>query len=465
MASVLFVVLFVAILLDLQGIIQNPYFNFLIYLVLGPLFVFGVLLVLIGILYSRGREDIGFLTFEYLKEQISLPGHFSRIRKLIYLTSLITFVTIFVVSIVSYTAFHYTESDSFCGQFCHKVMNPELVTYRNSAHSRIPCVKCHIGAGAAWVTKAKFSGVRQMFAVALDSYSRPISTPITALRPVRKTCEECHRPEKFHGDKLYVKDKFLPDQNNTHVQTVMLMKIGSGGYSGRKANGIHWHVSENIKVLYKSDAANPRDISQVMMVGPDNKKVIYSKAVERDKSGSASFADAPRKEKVRLMDCMDCHNRPTHIFLSPDEALDQKLLTDTIPRKMPYIKRQALAAINRKYASDELARQGIAKELRGWYQRNYPDLVKQDKGMLDKAVKGVQDAYAENVFPGMKIGWGTYENFIGHKDGGGCFRCHGGLHKTDAGKVIPNGCDVCHVILAEDKPAPDVIRLLTSSGN
>ena len=201
-AGILFPVLMVSILLDTQGVVQNPYFGFLIYLVMGPLFVFGLLMIIGGTLFCGKKEDIGRLTVEYIKEELTRPGHFSRIRKLIFITSLLTFLTLVIVGVVTYTGFHYTESVGFCAQFCHSVMEPEYVTYQNSPHSQVPCVKCHIGSGSEWFTKSKFSGARQLFAVVFDSYQRPIPTPLDALRPERATCEGCHRPEVFHGDKL-----------------------------------------------------------------------------------------------------------------------------------------------------------------------------------------------------------------------------------------------------------------------
>ncbi len=453
---VLFPVLFVSILFDMQGVVQNPYFGFLIYLVMGPLFVLGLVLLLVGSFFAGNNDDMGLLTVEYFKEQLNRPGRFSRIRKLVFVTALLTFITLFVVGVVTYTGFNYTESVSFCGKFCHQVMEPEYVTYTNSPHSRVPCVKCHISSDSRWFTKSKFSGVKQLFAVMFHTYSRPIKTPITALRPERRTCEGCHRPEEFPGDILKVEDKFLPDEKNTHVQTVMLLRIGTGDYRGRKAQGIHWHVSKNYKVLYKSSPDHKR-ISEVTLIGPDKKKIVF-----RNTDYAGRVAE-PGPYKERVMDCMDCHNRPTHVFLSPNEALDRKMATGIIPDNLPYIKRQALAAITKKYASADTARFGIAKDILGWYRKNYPDIVRTKRALLDKAVRGAQQAYMENVFPQMNIGWGTYQSFIGHKNGSGCFRCHSGKFKTATGKTIPNNCDLCHLILAENKPAMDIFRILKSS--
>ncbi|GAB4337886.1 MAG: NapC/NirT family cytochrome c [Desulfobulbaceae bacterium] len=450
---ILFPVLLVSILLDMQGVVENPYFGFLIYMVMGPLFVIGLLLIIGGTLFCGEKGDLGIITVEYFKEQLSLPGRFSRVRRLIFLSSFITFVTLVIVGVVTYTGFHYTESVSFCGQFCHSVMEPEYVTYKNSPHSQVPCVQCHIGKEAEWLTKSKFSGARQLLAVLFDSYPRPIPTPIKALRPTRGTCENCHRPEVFHGDKLYVEDKFLADEQNTHVQTVMVMRIGSGGYSGRKAHGIHWHVSEDHTVSYVG-SADHEYISEVTLVDAEGKRKVYRR--ETVSGGKEMVGE-------RVMDCMDCHNRPTHVFKSADDALNEKLLTGIIPSDIPYIKRQGLAAVTKEYSSQDEARRSIAREIMDWYRKEYPEIVAQQEEKLAMAVRGIQEAYVENVFPRMNIGWETYMSFTCHKKNGGCFRCHNEEFKTDGGETITTDCNACHIILAEEEKARDMTEILKSA--
>lgn len=452
---VLLPVLLVATLLDMQGVVQNPYFGFLIYLVMGPILVLGVLLVIGGTLFCGEKEDIGELTVEYFEEELKRPGRFTRIRKLIFWTSLTTFFTLIVVGVITYTGFHYTDTVSFCGQFCHSVMEPEYVTYTNSPHSQVSCVKCHIGASSEWFTKSKFSGARQLVAVILDSYHRPIKTPITALRPERETCEGCHRPEVFHGDKLYVNDKFLPDEANTHVQTVMVMKIGSGDYSGRKAQGIHWHVSKNHNVSFVA-SEDHEEIYEVTLTGENQQETVYRR---NDIPEGSKAAGVHRN----IMDCMDCHNRPTHVFLSAGDALNQKLVTGEIPGEIPFIKRQGLEAVNRKYASQDAARRGIAKELMDWYRQEYPEIVEKKEDILKKAVTGVQKAYVENVYPGMNIEWNTYKSYTCHRYDSGCFRCHNDEFETETGKTITQDCDACHIILVDNEPAKDISEILKSS--
>ena len=454
-ACVLFPVLLFSVILDAQGIVENPYFGFLNYVILGPIFTVGLLLVIVGLFFSKGQEDIGLFTYEYIREQLTMPGRLTRVRKLIFLTICLTFVTVFTVGVFSYAGYQYSESVDFCATLCHSVMKPEYVTYLNSPHSRIRCVDCHIGTDATWYKKTKIRGIQQIFNVAFDTYSRPIKSPITNLRPNRRVCETCHRPEKFHGDKLIVLDKFLPDEQNTHIQTVLLMRIGSAGYE-RKAHGIHWHVSENNQMTYKYSDRQREKITQVRFINSSGSEETYTN-VDADQTKLAS-------DTTRKMDCIDCHNRPTHIFLSSNEALDRKILNDSIPAQLPFIKRQALEVITKSYASEEEADREIADSLRNWYKENYPTIFQQKPLLLKKAIIGVQQAYSENVFPSMNIKWNTYKNFVGHTGGSGCFRCHNDSMQTPDGKAISCECTKCHIILAEDVPAMDLLQILKKFG-
>ena len=451
LTTVTFPILLVAAVLDIMGIVENPYFGFIIYLVLGPLFMVSLLLVFLGLFFFKGKEGTSLFTYDYLKEQFSAPNRFAKVRKLVFLISALTLLNLFILGLISYTGYHYTESIGFCGQLCHTVMAPEYTTYKNSPHSRVRCVECHIGQGAQWFVKSKISGVRQIFAVAFNTYSRPIQTPVHGLRPARETCEQCHRPELFHGDKLYIRDKFLPDEKNTHLQTVLLLKVGSGGYRGSNAHGIHWHVSPENEITYTHTDTAREKISEVRLSKPDGTEIVFSKETDTG-AGPAG--------KVRTMDCVDCHNRPTHIYLPPDEALDQKLAHGDIPVSLPYIKKIALELITRTYASHEEAKNTIATEIRARYRRDYPTLVNNNLPLLGQAISGIQAAYVENVFPEMKIEWNTYRNFLGHKNDSGCFRCHDGSHTTKAGEIISMDCETCHVILAEDEADPKVLETL-----
>jgi hypothetical protein len=437
------------IILDSLALIENPYLGGFIYLLLGPLFIVGLVMVFIGLFFLKGKEEVGLFTFEYLKDQFTDPTRFSRVRKLIFLGIFLTGVNLFIIILLSYEGYRYMESNAFCGEFCHSVMEPEYTAFQHSPHSRVKCVECHIGEGATWFVKSKLSGARQLFATSFETYPRPIPTPVEELRPARETCAQCHRPDVFHGDRLDIIDSFLADEANTHVQTVMIMKIGSAGSLTTSPHDIHWHVAEENTIIYRHTDYERMQIPEVTLIRADGTRIVYRSEGEGQEG------------ETRQMDCIDCHNRPTHIYLSPERALDTKILTGSIPRQLPYIKREALAAITRPYTTSEEAMDGIAGYLEDWYGQQYPELTIADPDLLATAIRGAQEAYAENVFPRMKVFWNTYPNHLGHENFElGCFRCHDGEHFTADGEMITADCDTCHIILAQEEEDPEILRQL-----
>ena len=453
--TVIFPFLLGAVLYDLIFHIPNPYFAGAVYMILGPGFIGGLVLIFIGLFFAKGREEVRLFTLAYFRDKLADESGYDKIRKLVFLGVFLTCVNLFVVGVMAYSAYHYMESNAFCGEVCHVPMTPEYTAYQNSSHSRVHCVECHIGSGASWFVKSKISGARQLYAVVAGTYARPIETPVHGLRPARDTCEQCHRPEKFLGDKLVVKDKFLEDEKSTHVKTVLLLKIGSAGDRAADSHGIHWHVAPENQITYKAADWQRSIIPEVAQKSADGKEIIY-----RGSDADQQLADATHLQE-RVMDCMDCHNRPSHIYLPADKAIDGKLLTSEIPRDLPYIKQQAMAAVTgAEYATGEEARTAIANALTAFYKTSYPDIYANERPKVTKAIAGVQAAYAENVFPEMKVQWDTYATHMGHANDMGCFRCHNEEHEAANGDVISMDCDTCHTILAEDEEDPEILKTL-----
>ena len=444
-------------LVDTLAHVQNPYLGGAVYLLLGPVFLGGLALIFVGSVFFRGSREVHLFTLEYLRKYFTDPVLFHRLRRNVFIIVLLTSINVTVFSLFLYRAYHYMESTSFCGQFCHTVMNPEYTAYQNGPHSRVSCVECHIGAGADWFVKSKISGARQLLAVVAGTYPRPIATPVHGLRPARDTCEKCHRPELFHGDKLVVKNRFLDDEKNTPTHDVLLMKIGSAGDRAQSSHGIHWHVAPENQITYRATDHSRMVIPEVRMTGKDGREVVF-----RTPEAEAELSKNSAKAETREMDCIDCHNRPSHVYLPVEDALDRKLLEGLIPQELPFIKRQALAAVTAKYPSSEAARQGIADSLTKWYQQNQTELVKAKPQLLAKAIAGTQEAFAQNVFPEMKIEWGTYVNHVGHgpEFNVGCFRCHDDRHKSADGRTISADCNTCHTLLAMEEANPAILKTL-----
>jgi len=442
----LFPILVLYTALDGLGYVHHPKISFVVYAVVTWAFVFGHILVFLGLFVFKGRRDSSLFDADEFRDHFKAPSRFGSVRKLILFVTAITIFNVGVIAAAAYNGFHYSESVAFCAELCHDVMAPERTAYSNSPHSRVECVECHIGEGATWFVRSKLSGMNQLVAVALDTYRRPIATPIHGLRPAPETCEQCHRPELFHGDRLRIKDKFLEDEHNTHVRTVLLMKVGSADSAGENAYGAHWHVSPANEIVYDYADRQRTQITAVTVGQSDGSALVYSGA------SSSSIEPESDTSESRLMDCLDCHNRPTHVYLTAEEALDEKLLSGEIPKELPYIKANAMDVLLRDYASHEEASDRIAEELRRWYSENAPEFHVAEPGILEEAIRGVTAAYTENVFPEMKVAFGTYGRLLGHATGGGCFRCHDGLHESSTGGVISQDCELCHSILVEEQP-------------
>lgn len=439
MLAVFCPVLILSLLWNWLGNLQNPYLDFFNYLVFAPLALLGLIILVVGIM-TRGGEDVGLFAYEYLREQFIMPGRHTRIRKFILLFAGLSVALLFVVAATFYNGLRYTDTTGFCANFCHTVMEPHATTHANSSHSQVSCVSCHIAKGAGWATRTKFTGARQIAATLLDTYPRPITSPITVLRPTEKDCRSCHRPEKHSEHNFKIIDQFLIDEANTHVQTLLLMKIGAGGHPSPLAHGIHWHTSENHQVRYAVAHDDRNTINTVEVEGKDGKRTIYVK------NGQASALPATGAESLQLMDCMDCHNRVGHPFLSPDQAIDQKLLAGRIPSELPYVKQQALAVLGKIYRGRLDGRIAINRDIHAWYAGNYPEIAKGKNDLIKRAVAGIVETWEENVFPAMAVTWGTYPNTLGHA---GCFRCHNDRLRDALGRTIPAECDTCHIVLAE----------------
>ncbi len=433
---------FLLLLLDALAHFSNPYVGILTYLVAPGFLIIGLMLVLLGAVLRHRQVVKTSGPLPPIRIDLTRP----RDRKLLgfFLAGSVGFLL--VSALGSYQTYHFTESVSFCGEACHGVMKPEHVTYLNGPHARVSCAECHIGKGAGWYVRSKLSGAYQVYATLADKYPRPIPTPVKNLRPAQETCEECHWPKKFVGnlDRTYV--SYLADETNTPFTVRMLLKVGGADPTHGPEGGIHWHMNVRNKVEYIAADETRQKIPWVRMT--DAQGVVTEFRAPR-------FTNAVDEAAVRLMDCMDCHNRPAHRYQSPNAAVNLSMSLGTINPALPYIKSNAMYALTRPYANEIQARESIATLLAGGYPGD---------PRVRPVIDAVQQIYTNNFFPEMKASWEVYPDNIGHKDWPGCFRCHDDLHKTADGKRAIKGddCDACHTILAQGRGAE--LDLMTPKG-
>ena len=425
----------------------HPYAGILFFLVLPAVFVLGLLLMPLGVWWRRRRlRSRGELPAQWPRVDLGAP----LIRNAVVLVAIATVLNVAILGTASYRGVEYMDSNTFCGTSCHTVMAPQYTAFLDGPHSRVGCTQCHIGEGATWFVRSKLSGTRQVFAVALDTYSRPIPSPVEHLRPARETCETCHWPQKFHGDKFVVRTKHAEDEVNTASTTVLVMKVGGGRATGH--TGIHGvHLDPARPITYVATDGKRQVIPVVESVDGSGQKHTYTSTEVK-----VTAEDIARGER-RTMDCMDCHNRPSHTFELPERALDRALAEGRINPSLPYVKKKAIELLRAEYPDRETASRRIAGDLAAFYQKDHPDTFRDHRGQVEAAAGVLQDIYGRNVFPNMKVGWGTYPNNIGHEDFPGCFRCHDDSHKRADGTTITQDCSTCHTMLAQDESNPKVL--------
>ena len=152
------------------------------------------------------------------------------------------------------------------------------------------------------------------------------------------------------------------------------------------------------------------------------------------------------------MDCMDCHNRPSHNYLPPQSFFDEAVTAGKISRELPDIKIIAMQALNQDYSTRDSAFLAIDSQVRDYYKTLYPEVHESKKEMLGNAIAAIQEGYSRNIFPYMKVKWKSYPVHLGHLESKGCYRCHNDRHKSESGRVISRDCKLCHSILAQGKP-------------
>ena len=423
----------------------NPYIGIVVFVVVPILFVAGLLLVPLGIYLARRRihDSLG-------GEATIEPG--VAWRRLGLFFGVTALVNALVVSLVTYRAVHQMETVQFCGQTCH-VMTPQAKAHPVSAHARLACVECHVGEGARGWVESKAAGTRQLFEVAFDSYPRPVPSPLASGRlvPTRETCEHCHNPEQFAPARLRVISRFAEEEANTETQTVLTMMVGGSRYGG-----IHGkHYGPGVEIRF---AAADAQREKIPWVEYRNTNTGETRVYQTDAGGSVSSAP-----KI-LMQCVDCHNRPAHTFSPPDRALDAAFAVGMLPTTLPYLKKTGMEALKATYASSEEAARRIPEAIEGYYKQSHPEIYASRAADVQSAARHVAEIYSRNVFPDLKVTWGTYRNDIGHEASPGCFRCHDEQHATSEGKTITMDCAACHEAIAVEEASPEVLKTLGLAG-
>ena len=419
----------------------NPYIGIIVFIAVPICLLTGLIALPLGVYLARRqiRDHVVAPTFDRARA----------VRRLAIFVGVTTLLNVIVGTQLTYRAVERMESVQFCGQSCH-VMTPQAKAHAVSPHSRVACVDCHVGEGARGFLEAKIAGSRQLVEVAFNTYPRPVPSALESGRliPSRDTCEHCHSPEKFSATRLRVISKYAADEANTETQTVMLMMVG-----GTRSGGIHGkHFGSGIEISFVPADAQRQSIPWVEYRNTETGETRVYRT-----EGTAE--NGPGGQKI-LMQCVDCHNRPTHIFRLPDEELDLAFAGGWLPSSLPYLKKVGLEALQATYASNAEAEQKIPETIVRYYQQSHPDAYASRGDEIRRAGQHIAEIYGRNVFPDLKVTWGTYKNNLGHTNAPGCFRCHDDQHTTADAKTITQDCASCHEVVAMDEASPEILKTL-----
>jgi nitrate/TMAO reductase-like tetraheme cytochrome c subunit len=413
-----FVVLLVALV---AGLYTNPYAGLVVGIVLPAGLLLGLILIAVGIRLERRRVLRGQADPQWPVVDLRLP----RVRRTALLIGALTTVNVIILLLGSHATLRWMESPVFCGAVCHTPMEPQYVAWGQAVHARTACVQCHIGEGPRAMVQAKLAGVRQLSHVIMGSYARP-TAPGTQMPPgaQAETCVGCHVPRRV-GDRLTVIREYADDEANTETTTTLQMRMSA----------IHSHADPAVRIEYvATDDAN-ENIPYVRVTRADGEVREYA---------TPEATDEVRKAGTRrTMDCVDCHNTVGHpIAASAERAVDRAMAEGAISRALPHARREGVRLVKAEYASQDEAVAAIDREFRGFYRSRGGPV---DEGEVTRTVAALQALYRRNVFPSMKVTWGSYPDNRGHFTATGCFRCHDGTHADRSGAVLAADCESCHI--------------------
>jgi hypothetical protein len=344
-------------------------------------------------------------------------------------------VLTFFVLVGSVYAWDYTNSPQFCGESCH-TMPPEYTAYLLSPHAEVDCVECHIGRGFfATRVSRKAGDLEHVFDTTFHNYEFPIRAK--KMRPASETCEKCHSPAKFSDDSLREIRRYDINAANTPTSTYLVLKTGGGTARQGLGRGIHWHIENPVYYLPTDEL--DQEIPYIRVVNDDGTTTDYLD-INSDLDTSAINPD-----DLKQMDCITCHNRITHLVLTPEDTVDQLMSRGLISPSIPSIRALAVEVYGAEYPTVEAGQAAIGG-LMDWYKQNHAEFVAQNPGLVDAAIVALQDAYAKSNFPEQQVNYATHPNNIGHKDSPGCFRCHDGKHLNAEQEPIRLECNLCHSI-------------------
>jgi len=413
------------------GMLRNPYAGLVVFIALPAVFLIGLLLIPFGMwLEHRQLARASGGEAEWPVVGLGRP----RVRRTVMAVLALSAVNISILLVAGYGALHWMESPQFCGQACHTPMHPQFSAWSASSHAQVVCAACHIGAGAQSIAHAKFAGVRQLWHVTTNSYPRPVPAVAAGMPFASDVCGRCHTATRNHGILARTLREYADDEANTESTTTLQMHVGGPGRPTASGRSIHWHANQGIRVEYLATDADRQTIPYV--------KVTYGGGTVKEFTSDGTTPEQLASAQRRVMDCVDCHNAVGHrVAPTVESAVNAAIAEGQIGRQLRFIRREAVRILSVEYPTDAAAADAIDRELRAFYRSGAGGPL--NVAALEQAVGALRAVYRHNVFPAMKVTWGTYPDNIGHVTSSGCFRCHDGRTSKD-GSSIGADCEYCH---------------------
>jgi hypothetical protein len=225
--------------------------------------------------------------------------------------------------------------------------------------------------------------------------------------------------------------EYADDEGSSETTTMLQMQLSR---TTSRPRGIHWHANPAVRIEYVATDADRQTIPYVKVTNAAGETKEYVAADVTDQ--------AIRAGRRHGMDCIDCHNTVGHpIAPTPEQAVDRAIAAGRVSRDLPYVRREGLRLVKASYPSQDEALRAIDQGLRGFYASHGGSI---DPSKVTRSVAAFQEVYRRNVFPDMKVTWGTYPDNRGHVTSTGCFRCHDDSHKSQDGSTISADCEFCH---------------------
>lgn len=423
-SAVVFVTLVIA---ELLGMLANPYAGLVVFIAIPVVFVMGLLLIPAGMWLQSKKLA---LHPEETAEWPVIDLRKAHVRRTTLIITILTAVNAVIILLAGYGSLHAMETPGFCGQVCHTTMEPQFKAWQGAVHAGVACVNCHIGEGAGGFVHAKLGGVRQLMHVITDNVPSPVPPGADMLPGTQaQLCSNCHKPGRIVADSVRVTREYAEDETNSETMSAMQMHVS---HTSSSEHAIHWHADPSVRIEYVATDEKRETIPYV--------RVTDAKGQVKEYVAPDTPADVVNGARQR-MDCMDCHNTVGHpISPTAEQAVDRAIAEGRVSRELPFVRREGVRLLKEEHPNQQAGAQAIDQGLRNFYQsRNGTN-----QEALAGAIVAFQDLYGRNVFPSMKVSWGSYPDNTGHLNSPGCFRCHDDSHAAKDGTSISGDCEFCH---------------------